>query len=109
MYKRKSDSWVTEMPRPKKWPKVDEPTEWTKEDVKAALMINSLNIDASAHHGFKKKNNTEIYYKCSPFIQALDLANFDDWEMQSDFHEVWSPLPPIVQLWFTLKGIDVDA
>ena len=107
MYKRKADLWTSEVHHDLcKFPKVDDA--WTERDQASAELLNSMNLDARQHHKLEKKP-IEIYYKCSRFIQALDLAGFDDWEFETDFKIVWGPLPPIVRLWFTLRDLEQGA
>jgi hypothetical protein len=100
--KRKQDLWSWEPDCPKaKWPKIDEP--WTDEDMRSAMMINTLLLDVRGHRTMIHLKPIQIYARCSRLIQALDLAGFDDWDIEIDY-DVWKPLPAIVQLWFALSG-----
>ena len=72
------------LPKPK-WPRVDEPEKWTAHDQESAMMVNTLNLDAPNPTGWIKRaipNGNLI--KVSQFMQALDLANFDDWDIILD-------------------------
>ena len=69
------------LPKPK-WPRVDEPEKWTAHDQESAMMVNTLSLDAPNPTGWIKcaiPNGNLI--KVSQFMQALDLANFDDWDI----------------------------
>ena len=80
MAKRKLDPNLYNVRLPfAKWPRTGQP--WSKNDVDTALMINSLNLEAGlkGRTGLLPIQDTKKkYVKVSLFLQALDLANFDD-------------------------------
>ena len=82
MAKRKLDPNLYKVRLPfAKWPRTDQPERWSKNDVDTALMINSLNLDAGlkGRTGLLPIQDTKKkHVKVSLFLQALDLANFDD-------------------------------
>ena len=79
MSKRKAryDLYDASLPRPK-WPRWDEPEEWTQNDVDSAMMINTLHLEPTYGNQFI------MFIKVSRFIQALDLADFDDYDFIVD-------------------------
>ena len=66
-----------------KWPRVDQPEKWTDHDWDSAAMINSLDLVAPSHHRCFS-HPKQLKAKVSQFIQALDLANFDDYYWPGD-------------------------
>ena len=107
MDKRKLDvigqfDWHPRCVRPK-WPSDDD--DWTEEDERSAISINSLSLDAHDDGHAHPRTPEEVYFKSSRLIQALDLANFDDWDIETP--TAWVALPAIVLLWFALQSLDV--
>jgi hypothetical protein len=85
--KRKLDPalYNVNLPVPK-WPRADQPELWSKHDGDSAVMVNSLSLDAP-----KASPNPLVHYgpfsqwiKVSPFLQSLDLASFDDFDIELD-------------------------
>jgi len=103
MSKRKRDDlYDFSLPVPK-WPRQDEPEKWTFHDMESAMMINTLHLEppegtskSTECHGLilPGKNN---FIKVSRFIQALDLANFDDYEIVLD--------PDLQPYWVNLDAV----
>ena len=113
-----------------KWPRLQDP--WSEADLAEAQMVNSLHIPAPEKLwknalGWTKKRSpdgelihkycfkTECYtsqqgISWTKLVEALDLAYFDqDILNLSDLRDAWQPLPPIVQLWFSLGELELDA
>ena len=83
MSKRKADdawNWHPKCKKPK-WPEKDE--DWTEEDFRSAWSINTLMLDAKGHKHIGLRPDSEVLIECSRLVQALDLANFDDWEIDT--------------------------
>ena len=110
MVKRKLDDigqfdWHPRCVRPK-WP-IDD-ADWTAEDLRSAISINSLGLDGRDDDGHAHPPAPEeVYVKSSRLIQALDLANFDDWDIETP--TAWVALPPIVLLWMALQCVCLDT
>lgn len=87
MVKRKLDPTLynVRLPFPK-WPRAEEPEKWSKNDLDTALMVNSLHIAApKGRIGLLKIVDWKLQFvKVSLFLQALDLANFDDDDIYLD-------------------------
>ena len=67
------------LPMPK-WPRWDEPEKWTQDDIDSAFRGNGLNID-------EPKGYMRVICKderASLFLQAVDLAYFDDYYVYMD-------------------------
>ena len=96
-------TWHPKCPRPE-WP--DSDVEWTPEDCRSAISIQTLNYDCSGHEYLWPIE--EDYVRCSMAIQALNLTDaygdFDD----IDFFEEpgWKQLPSHVKEWFRLLAFE---
>ena len=87
MVKRKLDPTLynVRLPMPK-WPRAEEPEKWSKNDFDTALMINSMHLAVSKGRTglLKICDSKNMWQKVSLFLQALDLANFDDYDIYLD-------------------------
>ena len=86
--KRKLDPalYNVNLPVPK-WPRADQPELWSKHDGDSAMMVNSLSLDgpkASPNPLVHYANHNDQWIKVSPFLQSLDLASFDDFDIELD-------------------------
>jgi len=77
-----SSLWDYNLPVPK-WPKKH--GDWSKDDMDSALLINALQLEPPKNppKNFFVKFDTKKP-KVSMLLQALDLANFDDYEIERE-------------------------
>ena len=68
--------WHRRCPKPV-WPPASEPHLWSAEDIRSALSINTMCIEAKNHDNYFKPRKEKV----SQLAQALDLAGFDDFEI----------------------------
>ena len=115
MSKRKADdepwTWHPKCKKPK-WP--SEPEDWTEEDFRSGMSVNAMSLDVKGHEQHAQPPMTATFVKCSRLIQALDLSQMTYQGVSVDFHDfeiqttdAWTPLPPIVKLWFAVRDVDI--
>jgi len=66
--------------------KIDEPEMWSMHGLESALLITGMNVFEPRANSwvFVKLDEKKMWKKVSLFIQALDLAKFDDYDIFLD-------------------------